>query len=353
MTDYKVLFWALIITGIFLLAAILIIGKALENYLKTDDFKNKLKEFKEREAKKIKSGVKLILLPILTFYSLSSLSIDVSNDEVEIIESQFYNRFNVNVVLILDLALLGFLLYLRGLFKKFYNINKKEEEIPTVEEKVSEVTGRVTQFLTDTVAVEDEHKILMNHEYDGIEELDNNLPPWWKFGFYLSIVAAVIYMFNYHILEISPLQEEEYALEIQQAEIDVAKYLKDQALNVDENTVVALISPKEINNGKKLFQQYCVACHVEGGAGNVGPNLTDDYWLYGSDIKGIFKTIKYGAKNGMKSWQEDFNPVQIQEVASYVLSLRGTNPPNAKGPEGDFKPLVITTVEPMDTLVIK
>ena len=180
-------------------------------------------------------------------------------------------------------------------------------------------------------------------------------------GFYLTIVVGIFYLVNYHVLKLSPLQAEEYELSILEADAEVAAYLKDQALNVDENTVTFLEGDSDIKAGHSIFSQYCIACHLEGGAGVVGPNLTDDYWVYGDDIKDIFKTIKYGANNGMKSWKDELNPVQIQQVSSYIQTLRGTNPPNPKAPEGDYyappgaatEESDSTAVEAMDTTVVE
>ena len=202
----------------------------------------------------------------------------------------------------------------------------------TAEERASS-TSKILQALTDTVPIENEASIEMDHEYDGIRELDNNLPPWWKWGFYLTIVIAVVYIGYYHFGS-GDLQKEEYDKEIAQAESDISEYLISQSMNVDETNVELLTEAESLEKGKAIFLKYCSACHGKEAEGRIGPNLTDKHWIYVGDVKGVFKTIKYGAKNGMKSWKDELNPVQMQEVTSFIKSLEGTNPANAKAPEG-------------------
>lgn len=185
--------------------------------------------------------------------------------------------------------------------------------------------------------VEQEADLDMGHDYDGIRELDNKLPPWWKYGFYATMVFAVIYLWRYHVSHSAPLPAEEYAIAVRQAEVDKEAYLKQAANSVDENTVKLLTSPADLAAGKAVFQTVCFACHGMNGEGLVGPNLTDNYWLHGGSIQDIFKTIKYGwPDKGMKSWKDDYSPAQIAQIASYVKSLAGTNPPNPKAPQGEL-----------------
>lgn len=185
--------------------------------------------------------------------------------------------------------------------------------------------------------IEREKDILLDHDYDGIQELDNSLPPWWKYGFYLTIVVAFIYLYRFHIAHTGPSSHEEFVAAMQKAEEDKAAYLAAAGNNVDENNVTQLTDPAEISAGKEIFVKTCAPCHLADGGGNVGPNLTDDYWLHGGGIKDVFKSIKYGWQDkGMKSWKDDFSPKQIQELASFVKSLKGTKPAVAKAPQGDL-----------------
>ncbi|WP_207515682.1 cbb3-type cytochrome c oxidase N-terminal domain-containing protein [Longitalea luteola] len=185
--------------------------------------------------------------------------------------------------------------------------------------------------------VEQEAEITMVHEYDGIRELDNRLPPWWLYGFYVSIFFAVIYLWRYHVSHTAPLSGQELEIAMAEAEQQKAEYLKKSANNVDENTVQLLTAANEISSGEKLFIQNCAACHGKAGEGIVGPNLTDDYWLHGGSLSAIFKSIKYGwPEKGMRSWKDDLSPVQIAQVTSYIKSIHGTNPPNAKAQQGEL-----------------
>jgi cytochrome c oxidase cbb3-type subunit 3 len=186
--------------------------------------------------------------------------------------------------------------------------------------------------------VSQEAELDLGHDYDGIRELNNRLPPWWLYGFYLTIVVAVIYLWRFHVSHTGPSSIEEYETAIAKADLEVSEYLKKKGDNVDENTVTYLTSATDIDAGKALFANpaNCVVCHREDGGGNVGPNLTDDYWVNGGSIKDIFKTIKYGTNKGMRSWQDDFSAKQMAQIASYVKSLHGTNPPNPKEPAGQL-----------------
>jgi len=192
--------------------------------------------------------------------------------------------------------------------------------------------------LTRTVKVEQEQDILMHHEYDGIRELDNVLPPWWLWLFYGTIIWSVVYIFNVHVSGTWLHQADEYEQEMAQAKADVEAYLAKAAASVDENTVTVMSDAGALAAGKSTFVTYCKACHGENGEGNaVGPNLTDAYWLHGGGIKDVFTTIKYGVvEKGMQSWKKDLKPAEMQQVASYILSLQGSNPANAKAPQGEL-----------------
>jgi len=186
-------------------------------------------------------------------------------------------------------------------------------------------------------SVENEKDVLLDHDYDGIHELDNALPPWWKYGFYLTIIIGIIYLYRFHISHDGLSSKQEYAAEMQKGEEEKAAYLAKSANNVDENTVTLLTDAAAIGAGKETFVKNCAPCHVADGGGNVGPNLTDDYWLHGGGIKDIFKSIKYGWQDkGMKSWKDDLSPKQIQEVASFIKSLHGTHPAVPKAPQGEL-----------------
>lgn len=204
--------------------------------------------------------------------------------------------------------------------------------------------------MTRTVPVEKEEDILMDHDYDGIKELDNRLPPWWVAMFYVTIIFAVVYMTYFHFAGIGMSSTEAYLAEMEQADEEVQAFLARQTNIVDENTVMMLMDERELSIGATLFQTNCVACHGQLGEGNsIGPNLTDEYWIHGGSINNVFRTIKYGVQEkGMASWQTILRPQQMQQVASYIMSLQGTNPPNAKEPQGDlYVPEEVPAEEPV------
>ena len=195
---------------------------------------------------------------------------------------------------------------------------------------------RMLAALTRRKSMEEEKDILMHHEYDGIRELDNVLPPWWLWLFYGTVIWGVIYLVNVHVIGVWPEQAEEYRAEIAQAQADIDAYLSAQASQVDERNVALLSDAATLASGGALYKQNCATCHGQLGEGIAGPNLTDAYWLHGGGIKEVFTTIKYGVSGkAMKAWNTDLKPTEMQAVANFVLSLQGTNPPNPKAPEGE------------------
>lgn len=182
-----------------------------------------------------------------------------------------------------------------------------------------------------------EDELKMDEDYDGITELDNPTPPWFNFIFYTTILVAILYLLNYHVLKIGNLQAAEYTVSVEKAKVEVDAYLKKSGNAIDENNVTLLTDKKLVDAGAVIFQEKCAVCHLSDGGGSVGPNLTDAYWIHGGDVKSIFKTIKYGVPaKGMISWQNTFSGKQMQQLASFVKSLQGTTPAKAKEPQGDL-----------------
>lgn len=331
--DTQTIFWVLVVTAVIELFVIYGVSSAMVAMLRSDALKQKLKKADDIKKRDNESGNLTKLIAVLTILSVPSLMLGAGGMN----DSPFsINISNVALYFLLafDVFLFGIILYMKNLTRTINNIGKTKEELKA--KKVKKEKINFVQILTDTVPLEYEHMVETDHEYDGIRELDNNLPPWWKWGFYLSIFIGIVYLLNYHVFKTGDLQIEAYEKEMKQAEKDIQAYLKSQAMNVDENTVVTLTGAADIGAGEKLFMNYCKVCHGEKGEGLVGPNLTDKYWIYGGKINSIFKTIKYGAENGMKSWKDELNPIQIQQVASYIQSLQGTNPENAKDPQGEL-----------------
>jgi mono/diheme cytochrome c family protein len=182
-----------------------------------------------------------------------------------------------------------------------------------------------------------EEELRLDEDFDGIHELDNPTPPWFNFIFYTSILAAVLYLLNYHVLKFGSLQEAEYTAEVAQSKLEVDAYLKSSGNLIDENNVAFVLDKKLLADGQTLFAEKCAVCHLADGGGVVGPNLTDAYWINGGDIQSIFKTIKYGVPaKGMIAWQNTFSGKQMEALASYVKTLQGTTPAVGKEPQGEL-----------------
>lgn len=209
------------------------------------------------------------------------------------------------------------------------------------EEEVSEEKEPFWAWFWDkfnaAVPQSQEQDALLDHNYDGIQELDNDLPPWWKAGFYVSILFAGLYIYVYHFGETEAVSVREYQAEVKEAEIAKAAYLARMENMIDETNVTTLANDGDLNVGKGIYMQYCKQCHGGAGEGGVGPNLTDAYWIHGSDIRDVFSTIKYGVlEKGMLSWKEKLTPKEMQQVASFIMKMQGTNPPNGKEPQGEL-----------------
>lgn len=186
--------------------------------------------------------------------------------------------------------------------------------------------------------IEAEQEIILDHNYDGIRELNNKLPPWWVYMFYASIVFAFIYMFRFHVFG-GYDQDLEYEQDVAAAQLEIEAYKKTAKDLVDANTVELMAEASDLKAGKAVFESNCVACHMADGGGGIGPNLTDDHWILGGGIKNVFHTISEGGRDGkgMIAWKQTLKPLEIAQVASYVLTnITGTPPANPKAPEGDI-----------------
>ena len=224
-----------------------------------------------------------------------------------------------------------------------YQLLTEEEKIKLNENPNRSITDsnwykKLVGFLVrPESSVVSEDQLLLEHDYDGIKELDNNLPPWWVYLFYASIIFGVVYMVRYEVLG-ADNQEMELQKEIAQAKIDVAEYMKTAPDMMDEKTVTLLTDPADLAVGKELYTTNCAACHRADGGGQIGPNLTDEEWILGGGVKNIFHTLVNGGRDGkgMIAWKGTLKPKEMQKVASYIVSLKGSNPADAKAPEGEI-----------------
>jgi cytochrome c oxidase cbb3-type subunit 3 len=183
---------------------------------------------------------------------------------------------------------------------------------------------------------EQEAALDTGHDYNGIRELDNVIPPWFTAAFVACIVFAAVYLLRYHVFHSAPLMEEEFNIAWAEAVAEHEAYLAKNANDIDENNV-KMLGADDINVGKELYTKNCAVCHVDDGGGATGPNLTDKYWLHGGALTNIYTSIKYGwPDKGMIAWKDNFSPKQIAQLSSFVKSLQGTIPKSPKEPQGDL-----------------
>lgn len=339
-------FYALFFVAVVLLIYILQLSKVLRAVSTHDARKN------GDTWEKFKMIVLLVgstfLIPHATFAS-DSVSTE-SHPMLDFIHDGFgHNAINALVVIIV--IELFVVLYFTRMIRLFVEKPKEDEPAAHLVGEESEVqTSVFWDKINASVAIAEESAVMMDHDYDGIRELDNNLPPWWKYGFYFTIVWTLGYLTYFHI-SAGPSSIEEYRTQITDGERAVAEYRARAKNLVDETNVVASMDQADLNAGKAIFAQHCAQCHAADGGGQIGPNLTDDYWLYGADIKDVFRTIKYGVNGkGMKSWQQELSPVLMAQVASFVKSLGGTTPMKPKAPDGEWVAAAHSTNAPSDTL---
>ena len=307
---------------------------------------NVLMMVSKKAVEHAKSNPKIMMIFVVVMGSMfakkgfAQTTVAISDTTTQVVSTDFYGGVSYNTfwtmatVISLELLIVFILvLFIKNIFRSIHPLEKI-----IVEGKLQSDSWLIRtwhrldkQFFTKAIPLEKEADMLLDHDYDGIKELDNALPPWWKYGFYITIAVAVFEVWHSGM---NPTQE--YAAEMTAAKIQTDAYLAAAKDNVDENSVTDLDS-KGAAAGKEIFTKTCVACHLAEGQGSVGPNLTDDYWIHGGSIKEIFKTIKYGFPDkGMQSWQSTYSPVEMQQLASYIRTLKGTNPPNPKAPQGDL-----------------
>lgn len=173
---------------------------------------------------------------------------------------------------------------------------------------------------------------MMSHEADGIKELDNLLPRWWVWLFYICIVFSVVYMLYYHVFNMGDLQAAAYEKAWEKGEA-----IKQKAVSEFEARMASLepsTDPTVLAEGQEVYGLYCLPCHRADGGGLVGPNLCDDFWIHGPAYSDNIRIIVNGVpEKGMLTWKGVLRPSQIEAVASYIYTLRGSNPPNPKAPE--------------------
>ncbi len=211
--------------------------------------------------------------------------------------------------------------------------------------------SRIYKKLVRSRPIAEEGEIILDHNYDGIKELDNDLPPWWLYLFYGTMIFGVIYLVRFHIVKDYD-QKTEFEQEMAEARAAVEEYRRTAKDLIDASTVELLTEASDLSAGETIFQGNCAVCHKVDAGGSIGPNLTDDYWILGGGIRNVFNTVSEGGRDGkgMVAWKSNLSPNEIAQVASYIISLHGTNPPDAKAPEGD---LYVDPDAPVDRIEVE
>ncbi len=282
------------------------------------------------------------LFSILALLSLTSFPVWAQTEE-----SNWYTQLQaldsgqltllviLGVVLVVIVLLLILMVYLMSFMAE---VLRKED--PSFANEPSWWDSFKERFVTGQVdevgGKEEKAKMMADHSYDGITELDNFMPPWLQYVFIGTIAFGVVYFVNYSVLGNGPTGVEEYEEELRVEAIAAEARKASLAAGIDENSVVFDESAASLASGKSIFETNCAACHAADGGGGVGPNLTDEYWLHGGSIKDVFTVVKYGVvQKGMVPWEDQLSPEQMQQVSSFILSLKGTTPANPKEPQGE------------------
>ncbi|MGB5553839.1 MAG: cbb3-type cytochrome c oxidase N-terminal domain-containing protein [Flavobacteriaceae bacterium] len=279
-----------------------------------------------------------IRIPVLFFIILGLMEYFIDSGDKPAILEYPITQFFMLMVLLLLIAIELILQSVENVMFQSMTPEAKTRYLENKSKGTEWVWGKnIWKKITGNKPIEAEAEIILDHNYDGIRELDNTLPPWWVYMFYATVIFGVAYLVRFHIFN-EYTQAEEYMTEIAIADAEVAEYKKNAKGLVDANTVELLTEASDISAGKSIFESNCVACHMADGGGGIGPNLTDQNWILGGGIKNIFNTISEGGRDGkgMIAWKQTLKPLEMAQVASYLLTFQGTTPASPKDPEGDI-----------------
>ncbi|WP_394972980.1 cbb3-type cytochrome c oxidase N-terminal domain-containing protein [uncultured Croceitalea sp.] len=277
-----------------------------------------------------------VLVLFFTIFGLMEFFID-SGDKPAFIAYPMAQLFLVFVLFLL-IAIELILTAIENIIFQALNEEAKKKYLASKSESSGWAWGKKTyQKLLGSKPIEAESEIILDHNYDGIKELDNKLPPWWVYMFYATILFGVIYLFRFHIYN-DYTQDMEYEQQVAAAQLEIKEYKKNAKDLVDVTTVELLTDIGDLKAGEKIFMSNCVACHMADGGGGIGPNLTDEYWMLGSGIKNVFNTISEGGRDGkgMVAWKQILKPAEMAQVASYILvEINGKEAADPKATEGE------------------
>lgn len=328
--DYTMAY-VLIVVMLLLLLIIWILTKLLET--SSDYF---LEKWKKESRDSSNAGMKAVMVLALALTGFSSMAqAPAATSSVKMSEligglPPFLFYMMACLIFIEFVVIMVLISQIRTLMlNKVFFANGESEEVAK-----AETIGWWEKF-NGFKPIASEADLDLGHDYDGIRELNNRLPKWWLYGFYFTILSGVIYLYRFHVSHSGLSNIEEYEASVVVAEKAKAANMHNSGVKIDETNVTLRTEADQIAAGLAVFKQNCVVCHGDKGQGLVGPNLTDNFWIYGGDIKDVFKTIKYGTNKGMQSWKENLNAEKMAQVASYIKSIGGSNPPNPKAPQGE------------------
>lgn len=255
----------------------------------------------------------------------------------------YENPFSLYENPLVWLALIGFVMVI--VLKEVVNViaitkvtelqNEKEGIVPA---PANLWIQKLLKVWTKSKDIEEEQEIVLDHNYDGIKELDNALPPWWVYMFYASIVFAIVYLVRFEVLD-GDNQVVEYNKAVAEAKAALKEYKSNAPASdfITAETVTLLTDAKDLARGKAVYNLNCASCHLGDGGGSIGPNLTDEYWILGGGVKNVFNTIYKGGRDGkgMIAWDKTLKAEDIAKVSSYVVSLQGTTPAAGKAAQGE------------------
>ena len=293
----------------------------------------KVDRIKKEKAAKVVSMIVLCLISASTFAQADSTAVNAAAPGAGTGMSDITFYVLVSVIGI-ELAIIGYMLwFMKSLLAKEQTYVAAGSAVVAEDGYWKKLWLKINSFRS----LSEEEDIDLGHDYDNIRELDNKLPPWWVYGFYITIIFAGIYLWRYHVSHSAPLSHEELQIALNKADEEEAIRLQKAGGAVDENTVKLLTDVADIEAGKKIFTATCAPCHAADGGGIVGPNLTDDYWIHGGKINDIFKTIKYGVPDkGMQPWKAQFSAKQLAQLSSFIKSIKGSKVASPKEPQGEL-----------------
>lgn len=285
--------------------------------------------------RKIESYLRLLLIMTLT-YLIAEWLIEEPKGTV------LFNPYVVGFLFLIFLLVVSFEVII-GVLERIADqlmTEEKRQELEAKKEQANQYQWgkRIEKWLLGKTLTSETQLLIEDHNYDGIRELDNPLPPWWLYLFYITVVFGAVYLSYYHLFD-GPNQEETFQQKMALANEQIEAYKKTAASFVDETNVTFLNDTASLENGRNLYLTNCAVCHQNDGGGGIGPNLTDAYWILGGDLKSIFLTISKGGRpgKGMIAWNSTLRPKEIQQLSCFIVSLQGSTPQNPKVPEGQLK----------------